>query len=112
MAGKQPPDAPLLLLYAGVRERVEAQNTCRAYAFQFGKQTLRRIGSFGLDPLNFKRTTHVTGWRLEGLVVVRGDLVLFHNHGGQAHIDRVENQVNPLGPLQGAGDQIGARLLS
>ncbi|MDP1533045.1 MAG: hypothetical protein Q8L92_05630, partial [Rubrivivax sp.] len=106
------PGVPLESLDAGVRECIAAQSACRAYAFQLGEQSRRRAGSFWLDLLNFSRTTYVTGWRFDGLVVMRGELVLFRNYGGEARIDRVEHQVNPLGPLQGAGDQIGNRLLN
>ncbi|MDP1693818.1 MAG: hypothetical protein Q8L49_18045 [Burkholderiaceae bacterium] len=106
------PGVPLEALDPGVRECIAAQSACRAYAFQLGEQSRRREGSFWLDFMNFKRTTYVTGWRFDGLVVMRGDVVLFRNFGGEARIDRVERQLNPLGPLQGAGDQIGNRLLN
>ncbi len=44
--------------------------------------------------------------------MVRGELVVFRNFGGEARIDRTERQVNPLGPLQRAGDAVGARILN
>ena len=106
------PGVPLETLDEGVRACVAAQAQCRAYVFHLGGQTQRREGSFWLDFFNFKRTTAVAGWRFDGLVVVRGDLVVFRNFGGEARIDRAERQVNPLGPLQGAGNAIGARILN
>lgn len=81
-------------------------------AFHLGGQTQRREGSFWLDFFSFQRTTAIGGWRFDGLVVVRGDVVVFRNFGGEARIDRTERQVNPLGPLQRAGDAIGAKLLN
>lgn len=106
------PGVPLDTLDEGVRACVAAQAQCRAYVFHLGGQTQRREGSFWLDFFNFKRTTAVAGWRFDGLVVVRGDLVVFRNFGGEARIDRTERQVNPLGPLQRAGDAVGARILN
>lgn len=106
------PGVPLETLDEGVRACVVAQAQCRAYVFHLGGQTQRREGSFWLDFFSFKRTTAVAGWRFDGLVVVRGDLVVFRNFGGEARIDRTERQVNPLGPLQRAGDAVGARILN
>ena len=37
--------------------------------------------------------------------------VLFRNYAGQARTDRVEKQVNPLGPFQPAGEAVGAAAL-
>jgi hypothetical protein len=48
---------------------------------------------------------------MDALVVVTDGKVLFRNHGGQPQIDRTERQVNPLGPLQPAGESAGAVLL-
>ena len=93
-------------------ELSDEQVLIRAYVFHLGGQTQRREGSFWLDFFNFKRTTAVAGWRFDGLVVVRGELVVFRNFGGEARIDRTERQVNPLGPLQRAGDAVGARILN
>ncbi len=104
------PGVPLDALDPGVRECIAARSDCRAYMFHLGEQARRREGSFWLDLLNFKRTTIVTGWRFDGLVVMRGDVVLFRNFSGEARIDRIERQVNPLGPLQGAGNRLGGRL--
>lgn len=106
------PGVPLESLDEGVRACVAAQSQCRAYVFHLGGQKQRREGSFWLDFFNFRRTTVVGGWRFDGLVVVRGDLVVFRNFGGEACIDRTERQVNPLGPLQRAGDAIGAKALN
>lgn len=95
---------PFEALDAGLRDCILARQACRAYLFRFGKEFRRRTGTFLLDFLNFERTTHWTGWRFEGLVVVRDDVVLFRNYGGEPHVDRAERQINPLGPLQQAGE--------
>ena len=89
----------------------EAALACQAYEFQLGRETTRREGGFLPDFLNFRRTTRVTGWRFEGLLAVRDGVVLFRSHGGEPRTDRTERQVNPLGPLQGAGQAAGGLLV-
>lgn len=104
------PALPLPLLDAGVRKCVEDQAACRGYLFHFERQGRRRTGSFWLDFLNIRRTTEVSGWSFDALVIVSNGTVLFRNYAGQAQIDRVERQSNPLGPLQPAGEAAGAIL--
>lgn len=105
------PAVPLDEMDAGIRDCILSRQECRAYQFQLGEQRRRREGNFMLDFLNFKRTTHVTGWRFEGLIVVRNGVVLFRNYGGEPQADRREQQVNPLGPLQPAGEGAGSAVL-
>lgn len=105
------PSIPLELLDAGIRDCIVARLACRAYEFKLGELTRQRTGAFLLDFLNFRRTTVVTGWHFEGLLVVRDDLVLFRNHGGEPQVQRTEQQSNPLGPLQPAGEASGGLLL-
>ncbi|MEY4562483.1 MAG: hypothetical protein RLZZ618_1760 [Pseudomonadota bacterium] len=97
----------LELLDAGIRDCILARQACRAYEFTMSRQSLQREGNFLLDFLSFRRTTRTTGWRFEGLVVVRDDLVLFRNHGGEPKVERVDSQTNPLGPFQQAGEAVG-----
>lgn len=102
---------PLSALDPGVRKCVEDQAACRGYLFNFERQDRRRSGSFWPDFLNIRRTTYITGWSFQALVVVSNGTVLFRNYGGQPQIDRVERQRNPLGPFQPAGESAGAVLL-
>lgn len=60
------------------------------------------------DFFNFRRITHIEGWRFEAMVVARDDLVLFKNVGGEPRIDVTERQVNPLGPFQSGGEAAGS----
>jgi len=87
-------------LDAGIRQCIEAQSSCRGYLFHFERQNHVREGSFVLDFLNVRRTTHTTGWWFDALIVVTDGTVLFRNYAGQANTQKVEKQVNPLGPLQ------------
>ena len=102
---------PLGELDAGIRECILARDDCRAYGFHFWAERRERRGGFLADFFNFERTTAVTGWRLDALIVVRGDIVLFRSFGGEPDNFRIEHKRNPLGPLQSAGDEaLGAAI--
>jgi hypothetical protein len=105
------PNVPLPKLDPGIRQCAEDQTACRGFLFRFEQQSRRREGNFLLDFFNVRRSTRVRGWWFEALIVVSGDRVLFHNVGGQALLERVEQQTNPLGPLQPAGEAAGSLLL-
>ena len=104
------PGVPFEALDPGLRECLLARQACQAYEFRFGREASRREGNFLLDFLNFRRTARVTSWHFNGLVAVRDEVVLFRSYGGEPHGDRVERQVNPLGPLQPAGEAAGQLL--
>lgn len=105
------PTLPLSALDPGVRMCIEAQAACRGYLFHFERQDRHRTGGFWRDFLNFRRTTTIKGWWFDALVVTSDGTVLFSNVAGQPQVDRVEQQRNPLGPLQPAGEAAGAILM-
>jgi hypothetical protein len=93
------------------RNRVRvARRSCRAWLFHFERQDRHREGGFVGDFLNVKRVTKTTGWSFDALVVASDGVVLFRNWGGQPNSDKLERQINPLGPLQPAGESAGALL--
>jgi hypothetical protein len=101
------PGVPVDHLDPGIRQCIEAQAACRGYLFHFEHQSRKREGSFWLDFLNLRRHTQVAGWWFDALIVTADGTVLFRNYGGQASTDKVERQVNPLGPFQPAGESAG-----
>ena len=105
------PGVPVERLDQGIQQCIEAKSACRGYLFHFERQDRKRKGSFWLDFLNIHRTTYITGWWFDTLIVVSDGVVLFRNYGGQASTDRVEDQVNPLGPFQPAGESAGFQLI-
>ena len=113
LTGRLAPDrgVPFEAIDPGIRDCIVARLACQVYEFHLGRETSRREGSFMLDFLNFRRETRVTGWRFEGLLAVRDGVVLFRSHGGEPRTDRTDRRVNPLGPLQGAGEGAGGLLL-
>lgn len=105
------PAVPLQGLDPGIRRCVELQGGCHAYLFRFERLDHQRVGSFWMDFFNLHRTTRVSGWWIEALIVVGGDEVLFRNHAGQPNVSRIERQTNPLGPFQPAGERAGSMLI-
>jgi hypothetical protein len=105
------PAVPLDKLDPGIRRCVDVQTACRGHLFHFERQDRKREGGFWLDFLNVRRTTRVTGWWFEILVVMSDDTVLFRNIAGQAHSEKLEEQTNPLGPFQPAGEGAAAAIL-
>ncbi|MDE2627791.1 MAG: hypothetical protein KGL99_11620 [Burkholderiales bacterium] len=95
---------PFEALDPGIRDCILARQACRAYEFRLSRESTHRVGNFVLDFLNFRRTTHVSGWNFNGLLAVRDGVVLFRSYGGVPRTDRTDEQVNPLGPLQPAGE--------
>lgn len=108
------PNASVALvdLDPGIRDCILARMACQTYEFRLEHESRERKGNFLLDFLNFDRTSYVTGWRFEALVVVRDGIVLFRTFGGEPSNDRVERRVNPLGPLQSSGESVGGRILN
>lgn len=90
----------------GLRDCLKAGRRCSGYSIQIRNVKRQRIGSFWLDFLNFNRDIDVTGWTFSGLIVLVDDLVVYALPGGQPRIVEYERSRNPLGPLQGLGDQI------
>jgi len=101
------PSVPFDELDAGIRACILSRMACEAFQFQIGQEERKRTGDFWVDFLNFKRTTSISGWHFQALIVVRDGVVLFRNYGGEPHIKRTELQRNPLGPLQQAGEAAG-----
>lgn len=85
----------------GISECIAAKNDCTAYEIDVKSLKKKRAGNFWLDALNFKRHTDISGWRFTGLIVMKGDLVVYKLWGGQPSIQEAEQTRNPLGPFQG-----------
>lgn len=89
----------------GIRECLSAGRRCSGYAISVKKLAHRRIGDFWLDSLNFRRETVTTGWSVDALLVFVDDLLVYQLVGGHPTIHEVVLRRNPLGPLQGWGEQ-------
>lgn len=99
---------PMDELDPGIRECIKMRTECRAWLFHFERQDQHRESGFFEDFFNIKRVTKTTGWSFDALVVTSDGVVLFRNWGGQPNTDRLDRRINPLGPLQPAGESAGA----
>ena len=97
-------------LDAGVQECIAAKIACQGYEVNQQVIKRRRYGNFLLDFFNFKRKVDVSGWRFNGVVLMKNGVVIYKLTGGEPSIHRYEDSVNPLGPLQGLGgsESVGA----
>lgn len=95
----------------GIRDCLRSGKACNAYLINLRRTNRDRIGNFWLDALRFKREVNVTGWTFNALVIFVENLAVYAVFGGQPTIHEVEVERNPLGPLQGWGDWVGAKAL-
>lgn len=89
----------------GIRDCLQAGKHCNGYAIAVEKLHRQRVGNFWIDSLNFRRETVTTGWRVDVLLVFVDDALVYQLVGGRPSINELELRRNPLGPLQGWGDQ-------
>jgi len=90
----------------GVRQCLTAGKACSGYSISLKRQENRRTGNFWLDTFNFKRQTDSTGWSFNALILFTEDLVVYTLKGGQPRMHEQSVERNPLGPLQGWGEQV------
>jgi hypothetical protein len=108
------PASPVLTeqeIPGGLRACIQAQGRCVGYQLELERIERQRVGNFFADFLNFRRETHVSGWRFAALVVMVDDRVVYKQWSGQPQVR--ENRVtrNPLGPFQGSGEKTPQGLL-
>jgi hypothetical protein len=84
----------------GVRECVTAKVACRGFEINQSSVEKNRNGNVVLDVLGFYRETHTAGWRFNGLILLKDDIVVYKLTGGQPVIAQTEEAKNPLGPVQ------------
>lgn len=84
----------------GILMCMESRDACRGVDLSVSKITKTRKGNFFADFTNFNRRTHTTGWRLQAVILLVNDKVVYRTWGGQAVVDQMEESNNPLGPLQ------------
>ncbi len=84
----------------GVQECIQAKTACEGYEINQAVMERNRYGNFFADFLNFKRKTDVVGWRFNGIVLIKNNVVIYKLTGGEPAIHKYEENLNPLGPLQ------------
>lgn len=91
-------------LDAGVEECIKAKSDCRGFEVDQKSMKRQRYGNFWIDFLNFERKIDIVGWRFNGIILVKNNLVIYKLTGGQPAIHELEENFQPLGPLQGIGE--------
>jgi len=87
-------------LDAGVLECVTAKTLCRGFEVDQKLVRTHRRGNFWLDLLGFRRETRIAGWHFNGIVLLKGQVVVYKLTGGQPSIDQQTDSNTPLGPVQ------------
>ena len=87
-------------LDVGVRTCVEAGAACTAYEVNYLSTQSKRIGNAALDVLKMHRETQTAGWRFNGLILIKDGMVVYTLTAGQPRIQQVQENHDPLGPLQ------------
>lgn len=88
----------------GVQECISAKTACKGYEIDQRVMKRNRYGNFWFDFLNFKRKVDIVGWRFNGVILIKDNLVVYKLTGGQPVIHEREENKNPLGPFQGIGE--------
>ena len=83
-----------------VRECLGDADLCRGYSLDLKVIDRERFGNVFLDMFGFRRYTRETGWAFEAILVLHGPFVVHKQWSGQPIVDRIEERVTPLGPLQ------------
>jgi len=84
----------------GVRECVSAKVACRGFEINQSLVEKNRQGNVVLDVLGFYRETQTSGWRFNGLILLKDDIVVYKLTSGQPVIAQTDENKNPLGPVQ------------
>jgi hypothetical protein len=90
----------------GVSACLAARDACRGWDLNISRIDKKRTGAFFQDFINYRRRTETTGWRFNALILMVDDVVLYRSWGGQPEVNEIDNQKNPLGPLQDIGPAI------
>jgi len=90
----------------GVRDCLSAKTLCQGYVVAQKSVVKNREGNFFADVLGFHRETYTTGWKFDGLILIKEGVVIYKLTGGQPAISEREDVKNPLGPVMGLGQKI------
>jgi hypothetical protein len=90
----------------GIRDCLVAKASCKGYEIDNKSIKRKRYGNFWADFMNFRRKTQIDGWRFNGVILIKDNVVVYKLSGGQPVIHEFEENNNPLGPLQGTGESM------
>jgi hypothetical protein len=82
---------------------LKGRERCRGYQIVQQEIHRDRIGNFWLDLFGFRHLVKTTGWRFSAMLVLDGDTVVYKVWSGEPLLHEIDDERNPLGPLQGIG---------
>jgi hypothetical protein len=88
-------------LDGAVKSCIDAKTACVGYEINQKIVSKNREGDVTLDLLGFHRETETTGWKFNGLVLVKRGTAIYTLTGGQPQIKEHEENTSVLGPVQG-----------
>ena len=84
----------------GVKMLMEAAEKGRGYVLNVQSTQEDRVGNFWADFLQFRKSTHTTGWELSVMLIVVDNKIEYVLYKGNPNIDKLEKEKSPLGPFQ------------
>jgi hypothetical protein len=93
-------------LDTGVRLCITAKTACKGFEITQSSLAKNRNGNFVADVFGFSRATRITGWKFNGILLLKDGVVIYKLHGGQPSIAQDEVERTPLGPVQSLGRQM------
>jgi hypothetical protein len=93
-------------LDAGVKDCITAKTGCKGYEVNQTTLNKNRQGDVVADVLGFHRETDTVGWAFNGLILVKGGVVIYTLTGGQPSIVKHEENTSVLGPVQGLSQKL------
>ncbi len=93
----------------GIQACLDAREACSGWELNISRISRKRVGNFFLDFINFSRRTETSGWRFSAIILIANNRVVYRAWSGQPHVDEVEVNTNPLGPLQEVGPGVFRR---
>lgn len=101
------PNIHMADLPVGVQVYVESKTNNCAYRVILQDVRAKRHGNLLLDVFGFKRLTHNSGWRFNGLILIKNNVVVYTLSSGEPNISSEDSTVKPLGPFQDLQDSGG-----
>ncbi|MDE0723635.1 MAG: hypothetical protein OSB62_02925 [Alphaproteobacteria bacterium] len=91
----------------GLQQCFKAQDHCKAYVVKVSDISKKRYGNVVTDLTTFQRKTRTTGWKMEAMFVLVGDIVVYKSWDGTPEVEEYRKRLNPLGPFQEFSGFIG-----
>jgi hypothetical protein len=90
----------------GVQRCLRDQDHCSAYIYRLDHSHARQTGGVVPELLGTEHNTYTSGWKVEIVLLLQGDVVVYKVMSGQPNMQDNNDKSQPLGPLQDLGQSI------